>query len=59
MLEAVDQLMAALKERGSEKAVDMDDAAQRVSMEVTVQHLHVMTVPFARCSVCTCADGTG
>lgn len=34
MLEAVDQLVAVLKERGSERAVDMDDAAQRVSMEV-------------------------
>ena len=34
VLEAVDQLVAVLKERGSERAVDMDDAAQRVSMEV-------------------------
>ena len=44
MLEAVDQLMAALKERGSERAVDMDDAAQRVSMEVTVQSLQHCSV---------------
>ena len=35
MLEAVDQLIAVLKERGLERAVDMDDAAQRVSLEVT------------------------
>ena len=38
MLEAVDQLIAVLKERGSERAVDMDDAAQRVSLEVNLLH---------------------
>ena len=43
VLEAVDQLIAVLKERGSERAVDMDDAAQRVSLEVTSHE------PEARC----------
>ena len=35
MLEATSQLIQVLKQRGPEKAVDIDDAAQRVALEVT------------------------
>lgn len=34
VLEAASQLVDILKERGPEKAVDIDDAAQRVALEV-------------------------
>jgi hypothetical protein len=37
VLEATSQLIQVLKQRGPEKAVDIDDAAQRVALEVTLQ----------------------
>lgn len=39
MLEAAHQLISLLKARGPEKPVDIDDAAQRVALEVLTSPL--------------------
>ncbi len=43
VLEPANQLIEMLKERGPEKAVDIDDAAQRVALEV----VHEIAIPLS------------
>ena len=55
VLEANEQLRAALKALGPERAVDMDDAAQRVSMEVPFFFPIIPSVA----SACYCGSAHG